>query len=245
MKRFNPLLLYPLLLLVSVFLSDLASGQDKHLVNPDPQQMAFVDLNENKGTFFFSAQRLNTNLPNTEDGNLITELWLQGIVQFTNGKQYRTGLLKFDLAKNELYFKNNERPNLFADQVAGFLLVDSAAGVQRVMRFNNGYPAFGKQTEKSFYEVLAYGKNARLLKYFSKYVTENQAYGGISTFKYKLITDYFIYNTVTRQLSLVKKTTASIENALPQLESKIASLSASKKLNEGEMVDLINKLNNL
>ena len=33
-------------------------AQDKHLTSPDPQQLAFVDMNDNRGTFFLSAERM-------------------------------------------------------------------------------------------------------------------------------------------------------------------------------------------
>ena len=62
-------------------------AQDKHLTSPDPQQLAFVDMNENKGTFFLSAERMNTNKSNTANKNLYRNSWLPGVVQFKSGKQ--------------------------------------------------------------------------------------------------------------------------------------------------------------
>ena len=120
------------------------------------------------------------------------------MVQFKTGKQYRDCLLKFDIDNNRLFFNNGGKPNIFAEAVVGFTLLDTIGGQVNVARFNNGYSAFGKQSTSTFYQVLAYGKNALLLKYFSKYIAENQGFNTMTTFDYKIVEDYYGYNGYRR-----------------------------------------------
>lgn len=117
--------------------------------------------------------------------------------------------------------------------------------------FKRGFPAIDKNTELSFYQVLVDG-DIKLLKKYSKGVTEAVPYGGVRVEKTNVvISNYYLYDG--KELRKIKKDPKSLANDLKmqgELSSYLSQLkekSTSKKesSNENLLVALVQQSNAL
>ena len=223
-------------------------SQDSHLGTPDPNQMSFVNFDPSKDVFTISAGRVNIDPADIEGSPFLISGWRKGNVSFYNGKMFKDADLKFNLVKNELQFLKDDKPLLFADAVKAFMILDTADGETRKALFNSGYPSYGMHNTKSFYQVLAMGKNVQLLKYLSKRTAETYEYNVNAKLSYKLTEDLYLYDVKNDKLQFINATANSIEKTLKDIISAdVHELvkTKSKKLSENDIVDLINKVNSL
>ncbi|MEO5891755.1 MAG: hypothetical protein ABIQ31_16020 [Ferruginibacter sp.] len=218
--------------------------QDQSITNPDPNQLAFTNA---ANVFTLTGTLIDPNSKYRIDEHaLLYPYWLKGVVNFSNGKQLRNIDLAFNMISNELYFKNNNRPNLFADTVRSFFIIDTLNGASDVTTFSNGYPDLGLLTDKSYYQVITLGPVAHLLKYVSKKKRESYQYGSASKIVYDVTEKLFVYNVKNKSLQPIKNTTASISRALPMyanvLQQSIGNKN-EKHLTEEEIATAIRQVN--
>lgn len=248
MKKFTLFTRPVLLVSCVIFFSITASAQQEQTVdNPDPNQINYTGSPDG---FRLLIGNFNSpgNKPGIDDNTLLYPGWLSGVVNFKNGQQLRDAELKFDLVRNELYFKKNNALNTFVEPVSGFFLVDSSGGINKVAVFKKGYPAFGQRSDKTYYLVLAGGRRFDLLKYVTKNRRSVYEYGGPPRTEYRISEDLFIYDVTNNSLHLVNNTASSIKKALPVLAPAVDRLLQNKNgkhFDMEELVNLINQVNNL
>lgn len=103
--------------------------------------------------------------PSIVGSPLLQNDWTAGAVTMADGRHFYDVHLLYNLYDNILYFRRGEKEMCeFVDPVREFVFrylkgTDSATALYR-----SGFPATGKNTEKSFYEVMADGK-FQLLNY--------------------------------------------------------------------------------
>jgi hypothetical protein len=239
---------YAQLWLLSVFLlsSMHTNAQDRHLDTLYLNQPAFTSSNDvlsitGEGSFTKS----NSKTGIIDDVMLYPD-WHQGFVNFKNGEQLSNVELKFNLLKNELYFNNNNKLNLFADTVTSFTIFDTSSNRVAVARFSNGYPHLGQRGDKTFYLVLTSGPQVHLLKYISKKKQDVYEYSGPSKTVYSFTQELLVYDVKNNSLKAIKNNLASIQKALPQYTAVIQQSlkdKDSKHLSDEEIMQVIKQIN--
>ncbi|MCC6288545.1 MAG: hypothetical protein IT249_11740 [Chitinophagaceae bacterium] len=228
----------------SVYAICAAQTSTNHTItNLDPNQQAF---NSSEGVFSLTGTRVGNNKPPIENDALLYTDWMKGIVNFKNGKQFKDAQLKFNLVKNELYFNNNNKPNLFADAVSSFYIIDSVGGVARIAFFKNGYPALGEKNEQTFYLVMTAGPVVELLRLISKKSRETYEYGSSGKAVYEITEELLLYDVKANTLKFVKNNAASLSKAMPAYATVIqeALKTRSKHLSDEEMIEAVRQINN-
>ena len=88
--------------------------------------------------------------------------WLKGTVELVNKVSYKDADLKYNLYKDELFFKNPKDGSMlgFALSVAGFSLVIK----DKIEIYRNGFPEIDNFNKKSYYQVLFDGGSKLLFK---------------------------------------------------------------------------------
>jgi hypothetical protein len=220
-------------------------SQNHTLTNLDPYQLAFTSSD---AVLSLTGNRIFSNgKPVVDENALLYPGWQKGVVNFNNGKQLRDVDLEFNLFTNELYFNNNNRPNLFKDSVKSFFIIDTLSGLSRIAAFGNGYPNLKLQTAKTYYLLLTTGIHAHLLKYVTKKMREYYDYGSAMKLVYEIDEELLIYDVKKNTLNPVKDNIASIRKALPGYETLIQQLPVDKKskhLSDAEIMDVIKQVNN-
>jgi hypothetical protein len=214
------------------------------ITNIDPNQQAF---NSSEGVFNLTGTRVgNKNSPVENDALLYAD-WMKGIVNFKNGKQFKDAQLKFNLVKNELYFNNNNKPNLFAESVNSFYIIDSLNGVARIAFFKNGYPAFGERNDQTFYLVMNSGPSVHLLRLISKKIRESYEYGSAGKAIYEIKEELFVYDVKANTLQYIKDNVPSLVKALPAYTTVIqdALKGKSKHLPDVEIIATVSSINSM
>lgn len=233
-----------LLLLFTAFSFCIAQTSTNHsITNIDPNQQAF---NSSDGVFNITGTRVgNKNSPVENDALLYAD-WMKGIVNFKNGKQFKDAQLKFNLVKNELYFNNsNNVPNLFAEPVNSFYIIDSLNGVARIAFFRNGYPPFGERNDKTFFLVMNSGPSVHLLRLISKKIRESYEYGSAGKAVYEIKEELFVYDVKANTLQSVKNNIGSLTKALPNYTNTIQQTlkDKGKRLSDEEIIEAIREVN--
>jgi hypothetical protein len=125
---------------------------------------------------------------------LINE-WASGTVNLENN-QSAPATLKFDICSNNLLFKGqNGEPLVLKNKINGFTLNNTLAEISNInfLVFVNGYPLTGKQTEATFYQLIADGP-VRLLKYYKKNIDEHREFtSAVTTRTFKFFDSYYIF----------------------------------------------------
>lgn len=238
--------LVSLTLILSFFAISVCTAQtstNHSITNIDPNQQAF---NSSEGVFNLTGTRVgNKNSPVENDALLYAD-WMKGIVNFKNGKQFKDAQLKFNLVKNELYFNNsNNVPNLFAEAVNSFYIIDSLDGVARIAFFRNGYPPFGERNDKTFYLIMNSGPSVHLLRLISKKIRESYEYGSAGKAVYEIKEELFVYDVKANTLRFVKNNIGSLTKALPDYANIIqqALKDKGKRLSDEEIIEAMRSIN--
>ena len=101
---------------------------------------------------------------NTDDNSpYLTKEWFRGLVRDKSGKPYDGVLLNYDLAKDEILYKNDSSAYVLGPEITEFNIPTGTA----LYTFKRGFPSASGLTEKSFYQVL-YDGNTKLLKHYKK-----------------------------------------------------------------------------
>jgi len=173
--------------------------------------------------------------------------WLSGNVVFKSGKQITDAELEFDVSKNELHFRQNNKAYIYAEPVKEFSLFALLKNDLRAFRFKSGYPDFGRQNANTFYLVLTTGTHYELLKYLSTQVNEVFQYSSSTDRTFKIVEDWYVYDVANNKLLLLPaKNAQSLKKVLPQYEGIIEKAISEKKekhWTEQEMIELVNEIN--
>ncbi len=213
----------------------------------------FAQTTNNSSNYFIEAYDVNgkpftfKSKMDVEGSPMFSESWNIGIVNFEKGQAITKIELQFNIHENELYFRKDNLVYTFADPVSEFSFPYSDEGQTRTVKFRNGYTAQQKRTLKSFYQVLADGKNLQLLKYVSKIVREKYEYSQPVRKYYDLKEELFIQNNKTGELIAIKKDRQSVNRALPSYNNSINKLTKENDLDlnsENGLIRLIELLNN-
>jgi hypothetical protein len=180
-----------------------------------------------------------------EEGTpLLTTTWLKGLVKFTNGTTYKADFLKYDLEKDQVYFKDAKSDELlqFALPVSEFSLVIG----QENLVFKSGYLAVDRNKPSSFYQVLVDG-GVQLLKHRIKQPFDERAFNSATTTRTYKEDEYFYLakkNTPVKIRKDKKQILTVLGNYTAELEAYIAEEKLNLK-NEEDLVKLIVFYNSL
>lgn len=106
--------------------------------------------------------------PDIVGSALLTDDWSQGAVTMINGQHFYNVYLLFNIYDNILYFRRGEKEMCeFSIPVREFIFRYLKGNDSARALYRSGFPATGKNTENTFYEVLADGKFI-LLNFHSK-----------------------------------------------------------------------------
>ncbi len=99
--------------------------------------------------------------------------WMDGVVLFKSGRVVKQFKLRFDCARNRLMLQFEGASFAAESQVKEFVLYTQSRKNKDSLLFRKGYPATGKNTEDTYYQVLVSGK-AVLLRLFTKVLIEEK-----------------------------------------------------------------------
>lgn len=194
------------------------------------------------------VDRTGIPIPSTTYGNVegspyVVDTWLPGQAVTAGGKTYKMLQLKYDEVADMLIFLPEKGPDAlqFAEPIKTF----SLNGPNELV-YLNGFPAIGKQTEKSYYQVIAAG-NITLLKRNNKTVHDRKA------FNTNLITQEFVDNVVyylykDGKITVFKKGKGALLEAMADKGSDVNKFLASNKVDFKQdqdlkkLIDYYNKL---
>jgi len=191
------------------------------------------------------APFLGTNYTDVKGHPYLFDNWTDGTVKLINGKSYTSVQLKYNLLRDELFFKDIKTEQLlaFVIPVVEFKLNDQEKGS---IIYRSGYKAIDDNTEKSYYQVLFDGVT-QLLKRTSKKINEEKPFNSASTIKsFEVLTFYYISNnnTLIKIRKDKKSVLAALANQSAALENYIQEKSLNLK-NEEDLIQLIQYYNSL
>ncbi len=180
-----------------------------------------------------------------EEGSpLFAVNWLSGLVKFTNGATFKSDFLKYDLEKDQLYFKDTKSDELllFALPVSEFSLSQG----DKNWYFKSGYAAVDRNKNSSFYQVLVNG-TVQLTKRIVKQAFDERAYNSATTTRsYK--EDEYYYLVRNNIPTKIKKDKKQILLVLTDKATELDSYCKEQALNlknEGDLAKLIVYYNSL
>jgi hypothetical protein len=191
------------------------------------------------------APFLGINYTDVKGYPYLFENWTEGTVKLSNGKSYTSVQLKYNLLRDELFFKDIKTDQLlaFVIPVVEFKLNDKE---KNSILYRNGYKAIDDNTEKSYYQVLFDG-GTQLLKRTSKKINEEKPFNSASTIKsFEVLNFYYISNNNT--LIRIRKDKKSILAALANQGSALEKYLQEKSLNlknEDDLIQFIQYYNSL
>ena len=182
------------------------------------------------------APFLGINYTDVKGHPYLFENWTEGTVKLSNGKSYTNVQLKYNLLRDELFFKDIKTDQLlaFVIPVVEFKLNDKD---KASILYRNGYKAIDDNTEKNYYQVLFDG-GTQLLKRTSKKINEEKPFNSASIIKsFEVLNFYYISNNNT--LIRIRKDKKSILAALANQGSALENYLQEKSLNLKNEEDLI------
>lgn len=182
------------------------------------------------------APFLGINYTDVKGHPYLFENWTEGTVKLSNGKSYTNVQLKYNLLRDELFFKDIKTDQLLAFVIAVVEFKLNDKEINSIL-YRNGYKAIDDNTEKSYYQVLFDG-GTQLLKRTSKKINEEKPFNSASTIKsFEVLNFYYISNNNT--LIRIRKDKKSILAALANHGSALEKYLQEKSLNLKNEEDLI------
>ena len=148
--------------------------------------------------------------------------------------------MKFSLYENKLFFSKNNKIFIVSVPTEEFVITykNEKNGFDKY-HFRNGYPAFEKNDDNTFYEILYEGQGLQLLRWQHKKINETSDYGGVRAREFSLVQQLFVYQGKENKLSDINSTIASIKKNLPQYTSSIDEYTSMHKVNTKDPQQLI------
>ena len=200
------------------------------------ESMAQSTTNSQSTNFYVEAYNIrgrpfvNPDASNIEGSPLLNLDWGKGTVYFKDGTVAQNVELKFNLEKNELYFNRDGEIFLFNDPVMSFRMSYSSSAGKKEVHFRSGYPSNGRLNKETFYEVLEDGAKFQFLVYRSTYLADSYQYGGQAKKAFKEIEELYVFDVAFGKMIKIKRTEASLVEALPDLKDKISSAIRNNRL---------------
>lgn len=175
------------------------------------------------------------------------ENWTKGIVKFVNGTSVSDLDLKYDLVKDELYFKDpkTEQVMIFSEKISEFKLNNPVKSTD-FFYFKNGFTPLDANTAKSFYQLLMDG-TAQLIKRYTKEIFEERPYNSATTIRsFKDAELYYVVKN--NQLIKIKKDKKQVLAAFADRSAELEAFIKSNGLNlknESDLIKLIAHYNSL
>lgn len=119
---------------------------------------------------------------------------------------------------------------LFNDPVMSFRMSYSSSAGKKEVHFRSGYPLNGRLNKETFYEVLEDGAKFQFLVYRSSYLADSYQYGGQAKKAFKEIEELYVFDVAFGKMIKIKRTEASLVEALPDLKDKISSAIRNNRL---------------
>ena len=188
------------------------------------------------------AKNPNTNVEGIE---VLNQNWGIGNVKMTRNKSFDNAELQFNIVTQQLSFKKEGTVFAFGDNVLSFTITYDLNGKSQSVYFKNNYPAIDKQSNSSFYQVINEGKKIDLLKFLYKKKEERYQYNQPFKLVYTDEADWYYFNKLNSQISVIKNTLKDIQNKLPDNwdELTVGFQPKNKKhLSEEEMLQLFKML---
>lgn len=190
---------------------------------------------------------LSRTYVDVEGSPFLANEYNKGTVKMANGITFKDILIKYNQVDDVLYFQGKNDDILsFVEPVMEFTIGYIKGGKIINGHYRNGYPSTGKNTDKSFYEVLTDG-TAQLLKRTSKSIFKNKPYNSATeTQTVNEDVNYYIFTGgKLMQIKKDKKTIFSVlSNKQTELEAYINYNSLNLK-NDGDLTSLIVYYNSL
>ncbi len=170
----------------------------------------------------------------------------KGFITLQDGRSAKDVMIRYNLYSHDI--------NYIEDKVE--MILDASAPVHefgysytvdddtKTVLFRSGFPALGKNSSKTFYQVIV-NTDIALLKYTSKKILEERTELGAPQ---KVIIDtdsWYIYNASDKTIAEIKKNKSSLLEALPQYAARINAIVDAKKLrlkSDGDWYVLLSEL---
>ncbi|MEY2811646.1 MAG: hypothetical protein RI991_641 [Bacteroidota bacterium] len=205
-----------------VFLAVNATGQS---ISSNVSTNFFVEAYNIRGKPF-----TNPDASNIEGTPLLNQEWGKGTVYFKDGSVAQNIDLKFNLERNELYFNRDGELFLFNDPIMSFRMSYSSGSGKKEVHFRSGYPVNGRLLKETFYEVLEDGAKFHFVAYRFSYLADSYRYGGQSKKAFTENEELYIYDVAFGKMLKVKRSEASLVEALPDYKDKIVTAIRDNKL---------------
>ncbi|MEY5046296.1 MAG: hypothetical protein RL713_1521 [Bacteroidota bacterium] len=205
-----------------VFLAVNATGQS---ISSNVSTTFFVEAYNIRGKPF-----TNPDASNIEGTPLLNQEWGKGTVYFKDGSVAQNIDLKFNLERNELYFNRDGELFLFNDPIMSFRMSYSSGSGKKEVHFRSGYPVNGRLLKETFYEVLEDGAKFHFVAYRFSYLADSYRYGGQSKKAFTENEELYIYDVAFGKMLKVKRSEASLVEALPDYKDKIVTAIRDNKL---------------
>lgn len=185
--------------------------------------------------------------PNIQGSPLLQNDWAEGAVTMADGRHFYNVLLLYNLYDNIIYFRRGEKEMCeFTDPVHEFVFRYLKGNDSATALYRSGYPAAGKNTASTFYEVLADGKY-QLLNFRSKNM-ERVKGDYVRKDEYSKFIDksqLYLYNTIDKKLTRLNKfeDMSAALGAQADSVARIMGKPTIKLKNENDVIMLITALN--
>ncbi|MDO6435268.1 hypothetical protein Q4E93_31920 [Flavitalea sp. BT771] len=171
--------------------------------------------------------------------------WEDGYIKLTDKREARNLSLRFNAYTNEIYMKRDSNIVVLDGNVipiAEFGLRD-ASGIKV---FRRGFPAVGKYTASTFYEVLASGKFT-LLRMHAKRIVEKSDINHVPVQEMTDAEFWYVFDAAANTTTEIKHNKNALIEALPGEADAIRTIIRDKKLRmkgDQDWVILFDGLNN-
>lgn len=180
------------------------------------------------------------------EGNpYLTPDWCPGSVLFANGKTANLPL-RFDLQKNKLYFKQDEKSYEFVDDVLAFqMMVQGADSAMHAWKFRKGYDPLAGKKGDVYYQVIEEGPRAHMLYHTYAGLVDSYRYGGPEKQTYQLKQEVYLFDPLANSLTKVHPSVRDVPAALPSSKSEVKAWLAQHpgELDRQALASLVHGLN--
>ena len=172
--------------------------------------------------------------------------WSEGVIRFTNGRVMKQFKLKFDCAQNRLLLQFEGTSFGAEGKVLEFVMYQKNGRRLDSVLFRKGFPAEGKATAETFYQVLVDLKVKLLKLHIKNIIEQKQLTGGSQYRHYQDEEKYFILDN--EKIVEVKKDKASISEVLSDKAEdlkKFIEVEQIKLRSDEELIRVVIKYNEL
>lgn len=176
------------------------------------------------------------------------EQWKFGSIKLFDKAVFNHVPVRMNLQTLQVHYLNENKAELaiMPELVRELFIYDTINGQPVEYDFQNGFPAFDKLDEYSFYLVLSHGKMKLLKSILKEIGEESTALGGETKKEFKAYERYFLF--ADNKLQQVRLNKSSILQALHDQQAKIEdyvktnNLSYKSENDLKKMVDFYNRL---